>query len=144
MPERGKNGFQKSIQELKWEALEFIAYGTLEPSQISRWNNVCEMYRLLIQMNGEAESIGEIKEKISLLNEEQERLDVRRESSIGMIIAVFGLISIVGAVLQTVDYLATGRVEMFVSFALSCVGIAAFGAALVGMYWRRKKRKGDV
>ena len=144
MPERGKSGFQKSIQELKWEALEFIAYGTLEPSQISRWNNVCEMYRLLIRMNGVEESIGEIKEKIGLLNEEQERLDARRESTIGMIIAVFGLLSIVGAVLQTVDYLATGRVEMWVSFALSCMGIAVFGAALAGMYWRRKKRKGDV
>ena len=144
MLEREKIGFQKSIQQLKWEALEFIAYGTLEPSQISRWNNVCEMYRLLIRMNGVEESIGEIKEKIGLLNEEQERLDARRESSIGMIIAVFGLISIVGAVLQTVDYLSSGRVEMIISFVLSCVGIAVFGAALAGMYWRRKKRKGDV
>ena len=95
-------------------------------------------------MNGVEESIGEIKEKIGLLNEEQERLDARRESSIGMIIAVFGLISIVGAVLQTVDYLSSGRAEMIVSFVLSCVGIAVFGAALVGMYWRRKRRKGDV
>ena len=144
MLEREKIGFQKSIQQLKWEALEFIAYGTLEPSQISRWNNVCEMYRLLIRMNGVEESIGEIKEKIGLLNEEQERLDARRESSIGMIIAVFGLISIVGAILQTVDYLSSGRVEMIISFVLSCVGIAVFGATLVGMYWRRKKRKGDV
>lgn len=144
MLEREKIGFQKSIQQLKWEALEFIAYGTLEPSQISRWNNVCEMYRLLIRMNGVEESIGEIKEKIGLLNEEQERLDARRESSIGMIIAVFGLISIVGAILQTVDYLSSGRVEMIISFVLSCVGIAVFGAMLVGMYWRRKKRKGDV
>ena len=144
MLEREKIGFQKSIQQLKWEALEFIAYGTLEPSQISRWNNVCEMYRLLIRMNGVEESIGEIKEKIGLLNEEQERLDARREGSIGMIIAVFGLISIVGAVLQTVDYLSSGRAEMIVGFVLSCVGIAMFGAVLVGMYWRRKKRKGDV
>lgn len=144
MRERGKSGFQKSIQELKWEALEFIAYGTLAPSQISRWNNVCEMYRLLIRMNGVEESIDEIKEKISLLNEEQERLDARRENSIGMIIAVFGLISIVGAVLQTVDYVSSGRTEMIVSFVLSCTGIAAFTAALAGMYWRRKKKKGDV
>lgn len=81
IPEREKSGFQKSIRELKWEALEFIAYGTLVPSQISRWNNVCEMYRLLIQMNGVAESVGEIKEKIGLLNEEQERLDARRKAA---------------------------------------------------------------
>lgn len=144
MPERNKSGFQKSIRELKWEAMEFIAYGTLVPSQTSRWNNVCEMYRLLIQMNGVEESINEIKEKIDLLNEEQERLDSRSESSIGMIIAVFGLISIIGAVLQTVDYLATGRAEMIVSFILSCAGIALFCAALLWKYLKRKKRKGDV
>lgn len=142
--EKRKSGFQKSIRELKLEAMEFIAYGTLVPSQISRWNNVCEMYRLLIQMNGVEESIGEIKEKIGLLDEEQERLDARTESSIGIIIAVFGLISIVGAVLQTVDYMATGRIEMIISFIASCAGIAVFCAVLLWKYLKRKKRKGDI
>lgn len=36
---------EESLRNLKREALEFISYGTLAPSQISRWNNVCETYR---------------------------------------------------------------------------------------------------
>ena len=38
---------EASLRDLKREALEFISYGTLAPSQISRWNNVCETYRSL-------------------------------------------------------------------------------------------------
>lgn len=142
--EKGTAKFKKSIQELKWEAMEFIAYGTLAPSQISRWNNVCEIYRLLIELNGVNETITEIKEKINLLNEEQEHIDSRREGTIGMIIAVFGLISIIGAILQIVDYVCTGRIELLISFAISLVGVLIFGSILAGMFLIKKKHNGDV
>ncbi len=99
----------KSIRELKKEALEFIAYGTLAPSQVSTWNNVCEIYRALQKENGVKEALDEIKEKIELLNEEQDQIDSRRESRVSMIITVFGVISIVAAALQILDYLSTGR-----------------------------------
>lgn len=140
--ERGQS--KKSIRDLKREAMTFIAYGTLAPSQISRWNNVCETYRLLIELNGINETIEEIKEKINLLDEEQARIDSQRESTIGMIIAVFGLISIIGAVLQIVDYIAAGRIEMLISFGVSLGCILLFGLALIIMLLRRKKHNGDV
>ena len=41
----GKVKKEKNLRDLKREALEFVSYGTLAPSQISRWNNVCETYR---------------------------------------------------------------------------------------------------
>lgn len=135
---------KKSIRDLKHEALTFIAYGTLAPSQISRWNNVCETYRALIELNGINETIEEIKEKISLLDEEQERIDSRRENTIGMIIAVFGLISIVASVLQIVDYVSTGKLEMLISFGVSSGCSLLFGIGLIIMLLRRKKHKGDV
>lgn len=130
---------KENIQELKREALEFIAYGTLAPSQISRWNNVCETYRKLIKMNGINEALSEIKEKISLLNEEQKSIDSKRESTIGMIIALFGLISIVGAVLQIVDYIASGRIEMLISFIVTLTGIFIFGLILLRIFSEKKK-----
>lgn len=68
---KGKARFRKSIQELKMEAMMFVTYGTFEPSQISRWNNVCEIYGYLLKMNGVEESISAIKGKIGLLGEEQ-------------------------------------------------------------------------
>ena len=135
---------KNSILELKREAMEFIAYGTLAPSQISRWNNVCDTYRLLIEMNGINETIEEVEEKISLLDAEQERIDAKRESTVAMIIAVFGLGSIVAATLQIVDYVSTGRTEMLVAFAASAAGVLAFGAFLCRMLLKRKKHNGDV
>lgn len=133
---------KKSILELKKEALEFIAYGTLAPSQISRWNNVCETYRLLIELNGINETILEIEGKINLLNEEQERLETKRESTIGLIIAVFGLISIIASVLQIVDYVSTGKVEMLISFTLSIVSVLIF--AILSIRVLNKKHKENI
>ena len=135
---------KKSIQDLKREAMEFIAYGTLAPSQISRWNNVCDTYRLLIELNGINETIAEIKDKINLLDEEQERIDSKRESTIGMIIAVFGFISIISSMLQIVDYVSKGRKEILISFAASVVGALAFGVFLCRMLFNKKKRNRDV
>ncbi|HKM04091.1 MAG TPA: hypothetical protein VJZ04_05795 [Lachnospiraceae bacterium] len=135
---------KKSIQDLKRKAMKFIAYGTLVPSQISRWNNVCDTYRLLIELNGINETIMEIKEKINLLNEEQERIDSKRESTIGMIIAIFGLTSIIGSILQIVDYVSTGRVEMLISFVASIAGVLVFGAFISRTLLAKKKCKGDV
>lgn len=135
---------KNSIRELKHEAMNFIAYGTLAPSQISRWNNVCETYRALIELNGIHETTQEIKEKISLLDEEQERIDSQWENTIGMIIAVFGLISIVASVLQIMDYVSTGSLEMLVSFGVSTGCSLLFGIGLIIMLLRRKKHNGDV
>ncbi|MFT8872270.1 MAG: hypothetical protein ABF868_08240 [Sporolactobacillus sp.] len=135
---------KKSIQDLKREAMEFIAYGTLAPSQISRWNNVCDTYRQLIELNGINETIAEIKEKINLLDEEQERIDSKREGTIGMVIAVFGFVSIIGSTLQIVDYISTGRTDMLVSFVIALVAVLVFGSFLIKMLLTKKKRNGDV
>lgn len=86
---------EASLRDLKREALEFVSYGTLAPSQISRWNNVCETYRSLQKQNGVNEALEEISQKITLLNEEQDRIDGERESRVSMIITLFGLVSII-------------------------------------------------
>lgn len=135
---------RKSIRDIKKEALEFIAYGTLAPSQISRWNNVCETYRYLMEKNGVNEALEEIKEKINLLNDEQERIESKRESTIGMIIAVFGLISIVGAVLQIVDYLQSGNIGIWISFLSSTVSVIVFTMILVLVFFVKSKRKKGI
>lgn len=113
----------QSIRGLKKEALEFIAYGTLTPSQVSKWNNVCETYRALQKENGVNEALDEIKEKIELLNEEQDHIDSKRESRVSMIIAVFGFVSIVAAALQILDYLSSGKGVMIGGFVGAVSGI---------------------
>ncbi len=126
----GRNAKRKTVQHLKRQMLEFRAFGTLAPSQVSRWNNVCETYRGLLDVLGINEALHEIEEKINLLNAEQERRSADSQNRLSLLIAVFGLISIVAAVLTIVDLVATGSAPIVLSLLIS---LAAIGAA--GLYW---------
>ena len=133
---------EESLRNLKREALEFISYGTLAPSQVSRWNNVCETYRSLQKQNGVNELLEEISQKITLLNEEQDRIDGERESRVSMIITVFGLVSIISATLQMLDYISTGRPLMIIGFlATSVIMILFFFIFIYKEFSKKKKRK---
>lgn len=132
---------EESLRDLKREALEFISYGTLAPSQISCWNNVCETYRSLQKQNGVNELLEEISQKITLLNEEQDRIDGERESRVSMIITVFGLVSIISATLQMLDYISTGRPLMIVGFLATSVIMILFFLTMIYKEVRKKKRK---
>lgn len=134
---------EESLRNLKREALEFISYGTLAPSQISRWNNVCETYRSLQKQNGVNELLEEISQKITLLNEEQDRIDGERESRVSMIITVFGLVSIVSATLQMLDYISTGRPLMIIGFLATSVVMILFFLTMIYKEFRKKKKRKD-
>lgn len=116
----------KKIMQLKHETLLFQATGTLAPSQVSRWNNVCETYRKLLEVNGVNEALSEIEEKIDLIKDEQERQASEMQNYIATVIAVFGFISIVAAVLQIVDLMQGGSMGMMTAMACSCVGVVLF------------------
>lgn len=134
----------KTIQELKTDALEFIAYGTLAPSQISRWSNVCDTYEQLIKRNGIDETLEEIQQKIALLNEEQEKINSKREETVSSIIAVFGLISIIAAVLQVVDYVVNGGMIMMTWLVISLGTIIIISLNLVVVRLKKHKKRGDL
>lgn len=134
---------EESLRNLKREALEFISYGTLAPSQVSRWNNVCETYRSLQKQNGVNELLEEISQKITLLNEEQDRIDGERESRVSMIITVFGLVSIISATLQMLDYISTGRPLMIIGFLATSVIMILFFLTMIYKEFRKKKKRKD-
>lgn len=134
---------EESLRNLKREALEFISYGTLAPSQVSRWNNVCETYRSLQKQNGVNELLEEISQKITLLNEEQDRIDGERESRVSMIITVFGLVSIISATLQMLDHISTGRPLMIIGFLATSVIMILFFLTMIYKEFRKKKKRKD-
>ncbi len=118
---------KKVIQNLKRQVLEFRAFGTLAPPQVSRWNNICETYRGLLEALGVNEALSEIEEKIDLLNSEQERRSTDAQNRLSLFIAVFGLISIIAAVLTIVDLIMTGSPAIVLSLILSTVAVVAVG-----------------
>lgn len=117
---------KKTIQELKNKALSFRATGTLAPSQISRWNNVCETYRALLVVYGIEEGFSEIEQKIDLINMKLEQQHARKQNMISAVIAVFGLISIVASILTIVDFAMGGASIMIGSLVASLAVIICF------------------
>lgn len=102
---------------------------------------MCETYRSLQKLNGVNEALDEISQKINLLNEEQDRIDSQRESRVGMIITVFGLVSIISAALQMLDYISTGRPLMIIGFLTTSVAIVFFFLYMVFSEVRKKKKR---
>ena len=134
---------EESLRDLKRETLEFVSYGTLAPSQVSRWNNVCDTYRFLQEVNGVNEALEEISQKITLLNEEQDWIDSERESRVSMIITVFGLVSIIAAALQTLDYLSTGSTLMIIGFLVTSAAMILFFMAMIYNEIRKNRKQKD-
>lgn len=124
---------KKTIQDLKHRVLDFRAFGTLAPSQVSRWNNVCETYRGLLNVLGIDEGLSEIEQKIDLLNSEQERRSTDLQNRLSLLIAIFGLISIVASVLSIVDLVMTGSMAIVLSLIISVIATVA-----AGLYWAIK------
>ena len=104
---------------------------------------MCETYRSLQKQNGVNEALEEISQKITLLNEEQDRIDGERESRVSMIITAFGLISIIAAALQTLDYISTGNLLMIAGFLVTCVAMILFFLALRFDEIRRRRKQKD-
>lgn len=128
----------KRIMQLKKETLEFRASGTLAPSQVSRWNNVCETYRNLVAVNGIDEALAEIEQKIELIKAEQERKYSEVQNYLATVIAVFGLVSIVASVLSIVDIVDNGSGKIVVALLTSTAGIMTFMISWVIMMIRRR------
>lgn len=116
----------RKVKMLKREALEFRASGTLAPSQVSRWNNVCETYRYLLVVNGIDEALEEIEQKVELIRDEQERKSSDMQNYVATVIAVFGLISIVASVLSIVDLVNSGSTDIVAALGVSCIGVVLF------------------
>ena len=140
LTESKKRKKSKEILAIKNAMLLFKAYGTISSSQISRWNNVCETYRYLLDVNGVDEAIEEIENKIDLLNAEEERISVEKQSVFGTIITVFGLLSIIASVLQIADYLGQSGDSMWLWTGLSSATIA-FAISIWYVFSKIKKVK---
>lgn len=92
----------KEIEKLKRDAMTFKSTGVLAPSQISRWNNVCDTYRLLMQINGIDEALTDIDDKIELIQNDIEQTSAKTQKYIAGVVTLLGLISIVDSVLSII------------------------------------------
>lgn len=83
----------KKLLALQRDMLEFKAYGTVPIASISRWGNVQEIYRQLMETNGVPEAIESIDDKLKVLSERRSERRSGFENLLGWIVSIFGIMS---------------------------------------------------
>ena len=132
-----KSERRKKIKQLKKKALDFRAFGTLAPSQVSRWNNVCETYRGLLEVHGIDEALVEIEQKIDSLSAEQEQQAAEKQNLITTVITVFGFVSIVASIMTIIDLILSGGTIMAIAGIVSTLSLLILAIGWVKIFARK-------
>lgn len=115
---------RRQIRELKDLMLNFQAFGTVTPANLSRWHNVKQIYANLLEVNDIPAAISDISAKVSILTAHQEKLEHARSETVINIITLFGIVSILASVLSIVQILSDGTPLIWVSTILTAVMLA--------------------
>lgn len=121
-----------TLRSLHREMLEFKAYGVIYPSQVSRWNNVRQIYAHLFAAQGVADAVGDIDNKITVLVQRQQEKQAAMEGAVGWIITLFGILSIIESVMSFLTMLRGGSPQQHMTLLGVTLGLTAvFGAAVM-------------
>ena len=123
------------IRELKREMLEFQAYGTLSPANLSRWDNIRQIYSALLEAADIPRAVEDVDHKINILAEHQRELEARRTELLTNLITAFGIVSILASVLTVIQILTGGNTAVWIALVLTVVLILT--AFLLALHRRR-------
>lgn len=121
----------KRLRRLKRMMLEFQAFCTVSPANLSRWHNVKEIYRHILETNGVPEALDDIQYKLGILVERQQELDAARSSTVNWLLTLFGITSILASVLSIIQILAGGSSLEWYTTILSSLIMFGLMAAVV-------------
>ncbi len=99
----------RDLEKLQQMMLEFRAFGTVTPANLSRWHNIKQIYAHLLAANDIATAVEDVSTKLSILSAEADAREARRSERVSSIITVFGLVSILDSVLSIADALRSGE-----------------------------------
>ena len=124
-----KKSRMKELRELKKLLLNFRAFGTVAPANLSRWHNVKQIFADLLAVNGVEAALADVSVKLDVLAARQQELERARSGAVVSLIALFAIVSILASVLSIVQILAGGSALVW-TFAILTGGLLALGAAL--------------
>lgn len=120
------------MRQIKGQMLRFQAFGTVSPANLSRWNNVRQIYAYLLEVNDIPTAVQDISFKLNILSEHQQANEHRRNETIVNLITIFGIVSILASVLSIMQILAEGDALVWAVTGITSLSLAAaFGVALL-------------
>ena len=115
---------KEQVKELKELMLNFQAFGTVAPANLSRWHNVKQIYANLLEVNDIPAAVQDVSAKLNILTARQEAIEHARSETVINLITLFGIVSILASVLSIVQILADGDLLIWVSTILTTVMLA--------------------
>ena len=127
-------GKQKAkLHSLKHMMLKFRAYGTVNAANVSRWNNVRQIFAYLQEVCSIDDAVEDISCKLNILAEQQREMEQNRSNAVLNLITVFGVVSILASVLSIIQILCDGNSAIWIGTVLTSGVLAVtFGLALRG------------
>lgn len=127
----------RRLRKLNRQMLEFRAYGTVDPSHISRWYNIKQIYQHMIETNGINTAIEDVSNKLGILAERQKEMESNTSEAVMGLITIFGLVSILDSLLSIKQIIVGGDPLALpitvISPLLIIIGI------IVTVLWRRRE-----
>ena len=119
------------LYKLKDLMLKFQAFGTVNPANVSRWNNVRQIFAYLQEVCGINNAVVDISSKLNILAEQQREIEQSRSESVMNLITIFGIVSILASVLSIIQILCDGNQAIWIGTILTSGVLAVtFGLAL--------------
>lgn len=121
----------KTMRELKALMLRFRAFGTVAPANLSRWNNVKQIYGYLLVVCDTGTAVEDIGTKVEIVAEQQQEIQNKRTERVVNLITAFGAVGIVSSVQAIVQLLTDGGQLMWsVTLLTTAIMTLCFGIAL--------------
>lgn len=121
----------RELKALKELMLNFQAFGTVTPANLSRWHNVKQIYANLLDVNDIPTAVQDISTKLGILTAHQEALEHARSETVINLITLFGIVSILASVLSIVQILSDGNTLIWISTILTTVLLALVTALAI-------------
>lgn len=112
------------LKQLKKQLLEFQAYGTITPANISRWHNIRQTYRHILETNDIPQAIDDISITLNLLAERQKEIETAKSDAIMGLITIFSIVSIPTSIIGLMDVIMGGNSLNIITAVISLVSIA--------------------
>lgn len=123
-----KKSRMKELRKLKNLLLNFRAFGTVAPANLSRWHNVKQIFANLLAVNDVESAVADVSTKLDILAAHQQELEHARSETVINLITLFGIVSILASVLSIVQILSDGNALIWISTILTS-GLLALATA---------------
>lgn len=136
---------REALLKLKFDMMEFQAYGSFPPSDMSRWHNDKQTYKHILDTNGISEAVNNLSLTLKILaerekefEEQEEKARDRKSNLVLYLISLFGIISIPESILSLVMfYVEKQWLQAILSSSLLLILLIVILSILI--YRKRKK-----